>query len=41
MRIRGFNVAGWIEFGSEGARSGSALVFEDVVVEKAMDCLFM
>lgn len=41
IRMRGFNVAGWIEFGSEGARSGSGFVLEDVVVERAMDCLLM
>lgn len=39
--MRGFKVAGVIEFGSEGATSGSALVLEDVVVERAMDCLLM
>ena len=41
MRIRGFRVAGWIEFGSECARSGSAVVLADVMVVRAMDCLFM
>lgn len=41
MRIRGFKVAGWTEFGSEGTTSGSALVLEDVVLERAMDCLLM
>ena len=41
IRMRGFKVAGWMEFGSEGATSGSALVLEDVVVERAMDCLLI
>lgn len=41
IRIRGFKVAGWIEFGSEGAESGSVAVLEDVVVERARDCLLM
>ena len=39
--MRGFKVAGWIKFGSEGATNVSALVLEDVVVERAMDCLLM
>ena len=41
IRIRGFKVAGCIEFGSEGARRESVLCLEDVVVERAMDCLLM
>ena len=41
MRIRGFKVCGWIEFGSEDARSKSGFVLEDAVVERAMDCLLM
>lgn len=41
IKIRGFKVAGWIRFGSEGAKSGSAVVLVEVVVERAMDCLLM
>lgn len=42
IRIRGFRVGGCVELGSEGARrSGSVFVLEDVVVERAMDCLLM
>lgn len=41
MRIRGFNVAVWITFGSEEAKSESVFALEDVVVERAMDCLFV
>ena len=42
MRIRGFRAAGWVEVGSEGgARRGSGFVFDDAVVERARDCLFV
>ena len=41
IKMRGFKVAGVIELGSEGATSGSAPALEDVVVEKAIDCLLM
>lgn len=41
IRIRGFKVAGWVRFGSEGAKSGSAVVLVEVVVERAMDCLLI
>lgn len=42
IRIRGFRVAGWVEVGSEeGAKRGSGFVVEDVMVERARDCLLM
>ena len=41
IKMRGFKVADWIKLGSAGAMSVSALVLEDVVVERAMDCLLM
>ena len=41
MRIRGFKVAGWVDVGSEGERSGSAALLEDETVERLRDCLLM
>ena len=41
MRIRGFKVAGWVDVGSEGGRSGSAALLEDEIVERVRDCLLM
>ena len=41
MSIRGFRVAGGVEVGSDGARSGSGFVLEDARVERARDCLLV